>query len=52
MSPGDTPAVPSLEEQVALLTERLHQAQKLTALGELASTTSQFTRSETLQKLV
>ncbi|MGE0695058.1 MAG: sensor histidine kinase [Pirellulales bacterium] len=40
MSPGETPAVPSLEEQVALLTERLNQAQRLTALGELASTTT------------
>ena len=30
----------TLEEQVAILKERLAQAQKLTALGELASTTT------------
>ena len=30
----------NLEEQVAILKERLAQAQKLTALGELASTTT------------
>ena len=40
MSPGNPQAAPSLEEQVALLTERLNEAQKLTALGELASTTT------------
>ncbi len=40
MSLRDPHAVPSLEEQVAILTERLHEAQKLTALGELASTTT------------
>ena len=31
---------PSLEEQVQILTKRLQQAQKLTALGELVSTTT------------
>jgi signal transduction histidine kinase len=31
---------PSLEEQVAILKDQLHQAQKLTALGELVSTTT------------
>jgi signal transduction histidine kinase len=40
MSPRDPHATVSLEEQVAILTERLHEAQKLTALGELASTTT------------
>mgnify|MGYP002621672437 CR=1 FL=1 len=40
MSSSETPAAPNLEEQVALLTARLHEAQKLTALGELASTTT------------
>jgi signal transduction histidine kinase len=40
MSPSESQGAPSLEEQVAILTERLHQAQRLTALGELASTTT------------
>jgi signal transduction histidine kinase len=40
MTPGTNHVAPTLEEQVALLTERLHEAQKLTALGELASTTT------------
>jgi signal transduction histidine kinase len=40
MSTSEPPSAPSLEEQVAILTERLSQAQKLTALGELASTTT------------
>ncbi len=40
MSSAESQAAPSLEEQVALLTERLNEAQKLTALGELASTTA------------
>jgi signal transduction histidine kinase len=40
MSPRDSHGSPSLEEQVAILTERLQQAQTLTALGELASTTT------------
>ncbi|MEX2113269.1 MAG: ATP-binding protein [Pirellulales bacterium] len=40
MSLRDPHAAPTLEEQVAFLTERLHEAQKLTALGELASTTT------------
>jgi signal transduction histidine kinase len=39
MSNSSEPA-PSLEEQVAILKERLAQAQKMTALGELASTTT------------
>ena len=34
------PSTPSLEEQVAMLREQLCQAQKLTALGELVSTTT------------
>jgi two-component system, NtrC family, sensor kinase len=40
MSNSDTPHAPSLEEQVAILKEQLAQAQKLTALGELVSTTT------------
>ena len=40
MSASDTPREPSLEEQVRILREQLHQAQKLTALGELVSTTT------------
>jgi signal transduction histidine kinase len=40
MSNVDAPPDLSLEEQVKLLTEQLHQAQKLTALGELISTTT------------
>ena len=37
---ADTQQAPSLEEQVAILQEQLRQAQKLTALGELVSTTT------------
>jgi signal transduction histidine kinase len=40
MPVSDTHGVPTLEAQVAILTERLNQAQTLTALGELASTTT------------
>ena len=40
MSNRDTPESPSLEEQVAMLKQQLNQAQKLTALGELMSTTT------------
>ena len=40
MSNRDTPESPSLEEQVAILKQQLNQAQKLTALGELMSTTT------------
>ncbi len=40
MSCSEPQGAPSLEEQVAILTDRLHQAQRLTALGELASTTT------------
>ena len=40
MSNPESPPVPSLEEQVAILKEQLAQAQKLTALGELVSTTT------------
>ena len=39
MSNGDTGG-PSLEQQVEILTEQLHHAQKLTSLGELVSTTT------------
>src|SRR5262249_39807937 len=35
-----SPPEPSLEEQLAILQQQLHQAQKLTALGELVSTTT------------
>ncbi|MFO0871328.1 MAG: ATP-binding protein [Pirellulales bacterium] len=35
-----TPATPSPEQQIALLKQQLAQAQKLTALGELVSTTT------------
>jgi len=37
---SDGPVTPSLEQQVAILKEQLNQAQKLTALGELVSTTT------------
>jgi len=40
MSTSQPQHAPSLEEQVAILKEQLHQAQKLTALGELISTTT------------
>jgi two-component system, NtrC family, sensor kinase len=40
MSNQQPPQAPSLEEQVAILKEQLFQAQKLTALGELVSTTT------------
>ena len=40
MSASESSQTPSLEEQVAILKEQLHQAQKLTALGELISTTT------------
>jgi len=40
MSAGNAPNTPSLETQVELLKEQLAQAQKLTALGELVSTTT------------
>ena len=40
MSISEPPQAPSLEEQVAMLKEQLYQAQKLTALGELVSTTT------------
>lgn len=38
--PGSTQQSPSLEEQVEVLKSQLAQAQKLTALGELVSTTT------------
>jgi signal transduction histidine kinase len=38
--PTTAEALPSLEEQVAALKQQLQQAQKLTALGELVSTTT------------
>src|SRR3990172_11984239 len=40
MSSSQGQHAPSLEEQVAILKEQLYQAQKLTALGELVSTTT------------
>jgi signal transduction histidine kinase len=40
MSNTQPPQAPSLEEQIAILKEQLFQAQKLTALGELVSTTT------------
>src|ERR1700677_2942456 len=40
MSQGETSSTHSLEEQVAILREQLNQLQKLTALGELVSTTT------------
>jgi len=40
MSTGGADDTPSLEDQVAILKEKLAQAQKLTALGELVSTTT------------
>ena len=40
MTPGSSDESLSLEQQVALLKEQLAQAQKLTALGELVSTTT------------
>src|ERR1700754_2652987 len=39
MQPGHSDS-PSLEEQVALLKQQLAQAQKMTALGQLVSTTT------------
>jgi signal transduction histidine kinase len=40
MSHPQSPSEPSLEEQVELLKQQLYQAQKLTALGDLVSTTT------------
>ena len=40
MRSGGNPGTPTLEQQVAILREKLAQAQKLTALGELVSTTT------------
>ncbi len=40
MSPAKPPQAPDLEEQVAILKQQLQQAQKLTALGDLVSTTT------------
>ena len=40
MSQGENSTTLSLEEQVAMLQQQLHQLQKLTALGELVSTTT------------
>jgi signal transduction histidine kinase len=40
MSPVKPPQAPSLEEQVAILKQQLQQAQKLTSLGDLVSTTT------------
>jgi len=40
MSPAKPPQAPSLEEQVAILKQQLQQAQKLTSLGDLVSTTT------------
>jgi signal transduction histidine kinase len=40
MSHGDSADSPSLEDQIAILKAQLAQAQKLTALGELVSTTT------------
>jgi signal transduction histidine kinase len=40
MSNTQGPQAPSLEEQVAILKQQLFEAQKLTALGELVSTTT------------
>jgi signal transduction histidine kinase len=40
MSNAQPPQTPTLEEQVAVLKEQLFHAQKLTALGELVSTTT------------
>jgi signal transduction histidine kinase len=40
MSSSEPLPNPSLEEQLAILKEQLHQAQKLTALGDLVSTTT------------
>ncbi|MEX0866458.1 MAG: HAMP domain-containing sensor histidine kinase [Pirellulales bacterium] len=40
MQSGNSQQDPSLEEQVALLKQQLAQAQKLTALGDLVSTTT------------
>ncbi len=40
MSNSQPPQAPDLEEQVAILKDQLFQAQKLTALGELVSTTT------------
>ena len=40
MSSSESQSAPSLEEQIAALKEQLHQAQKLTALGDLVSTTT------------
>ncbi|MBI3836791.1 MAG: sensor histidine kinase [Planctomycetia bacterium] len=40
MTNSDTPHAPSLDQQVAILKDQLAQAQKLTALGELVSTTT------------
>jgi signal transduction histidine kinase len=40
MTQHDPTSAPSLEQQLELLKEQLYQAQKLTALGELVSTTT------------
>ncbi len=40
MSRSESSSAPSLEEQVTILKEQLAQAQKLTALGDLVSTTT------------
>jgi len=40
LSPNQSPQIAQLEQQVAQLQDQLRQAQKLTALGELVSTTT------------